>query len=329
MNTRHITNILSNPRLLGPVVFLGVGVGKTYSDYNSEKPENKNRIIAKDSAILAGSALAFAMVNPFTKMFCNTQFIKTSASLIQKGINKTKTKKWFVSLFPKRAQKYKDVVSSKTQKVTDFLSRQLQNIEEVVKQAVAGTINTFFGIIGAIYSNELMHKYVLNKPMFASKKNNIEKTKEKSIDDSNETFKTKHFMNSKVFDKFDYINTKKTSQAVNRVFSNISDISDIPALKVLNTPMIALTGFSVANTDGYHNKLKKTSYDLLANSLIPTLFVSVVSLFVNKKQNYIKYPALLAALTIGTTVGHSVAHRYKEKIDGTIDDMNLKYIAIK
>ena len=93
--------------------------------------------------------------------------------------------------------------------------------------------------------------------------------------------------------------------------------------------MIALTGFSVADTKGYHNKLKKTTYELLANVLIPTIFVSATGLFVHDKKSLVKYPALFLALVGGSYAGEFVASSFKDKIYKTIDGMNFNFDNVK
>lgn len=271
---KQIATAITKPRILAPTVFLAVGTGKMCYDFEKAKPEKKKRILAKDAAILLGSAAGFAAISPLTKLMCKNPFFKNN---------------------------------------------KLKNVEEVLKQALAGTINTFAGIIGAIYSNELMHKYVLNKPMFLPQKDEEQKKKE-------DIQNAKLPEQSDVFKSFIQVSKSPAGKTANMVFTTITDL---PSMKVFSSPMIALTGFSVANTEGYHNKLKKTSYELLANTLIPTIFVSTASLFVHNKSNIKKYPVLLSSLALGSIAGTKVANKYKDQIEDTIDDINLKYVAIK
>ena len=104
----------------------------------------------------------------------------------------------------------------------------------------------------------------------------------------------------------------------------------LPGMSVFTAvPMIALTGMSVAKLDGYNNKIKRTSKELIANSLIPSLLVAGVSLAVENKKNYIKYPALLAALIGGAYAGREVADLYQDKLDETIDSIDFQNIDFK
>ena len=188
--------------------------------------------------------------------------------------------------------------------------------EYILAQAFAGTINTFAAIAGAIYSNELVHKYFLDNPKYPNLN-----TKNVSADKS-----AGIIQQSSVFKNFNYVNTQFASTTANAM---LSTALYVPAMKVFNTPIMALSGFSVANTKGYHNKLKKTTYELLANTMIPSLIISGVSLFVDKKKPVVKYPALFASICAGSYAGVNVANQFKQQLDEKIDGLNLNYLKIK
>lgn len=308
MKTNPVLTILSKPRVMGPAVFVAVGVAKACQDYKKEKPETKTTILLKDSAILTGSILGFALVNPMTRAFCGTKFVELF-------VNRTKK---IVSMFYKVPDKASNKAIEKTEKV-------MKNVERVIKESAAGTINTFAGIVGAIYANELMHKYVFSNPRFVDKFSPKPANSELPVKHSGNIEENGFFKSSSAFSSFNYVNKEFAKNTANRLFVTISDVS---GMKVLEKPMIALTGFSVANTKGYHNKLKKTTYELLANTLIPTIFVTAMSLVVENKRPLIKYPTLFFALTLGAAVGSRVADFYKAKINSTIDSLNIDYIKV-
>ena len=72
-----ILHVLSNPRVLGSAVFVGVGTAKTFKDYHRVPEDKKRKVLVKDSAVLLSSLAAFAVVSPFTKKFCNTKIINS------------------------------------------------------------------------------------------------------------------------------------------------------------------------------------------------------------------------------------------------------------
>ena len=272
MNIKSITSTFTKPRVLAPIAFLSIGVGKISYDYNTAKPVSKKRILVKDTGIIAGSTLGFALVNPLTKFICKNAFIK---------------------------------------------NKFLKTSEYILAQTAAGTINTLAAIVGAIYANEAIHKYFLDNPKYP--KLNV-------LSDNTKINSAGILQQSSVFKNFNYVNSQFASTTANAM---LSTALYIPSMKVFNTPMMALSGFSVANTKGYNNKLKKTTYELLANTMIPSLIISGVSLIVDNQKALIKYPALFASICAGSFAGTKVANKVKPQIDDKIDGLKLNYLIFK
>ena len=221
-------------------------------------------------------------------------------------------------------------ISRKICKSSEVHKTYLKSMQYVLTQSIAGVLNTFGGIAGAVAGNEFVHRFVLNKPYFSniapsdkSKSKNDEKKEALENEEKQKLVQNIAFLKeSNVFKNFNYVN--KT--AVNTASAMLS----LPGMSVFTAvPMIALTGMSVAKLDGYNNKIKRTSKELIANSLIPSLLVAGVSLAVENKKNYIKYPALLAALIGGAYAGREVADLYQDKLDETIDSIDFQNIDFK
>ena len=316
---KPIANIISNPRVLGPTVFVAVGTLKTVKDYKEAKVEEKKMILLKDSAILTGSIFSFAVVSKFTKYLCNQKIVN---SLLK-----------FISSFFLKSKKLQTV---KNNKIVSTTKKIVENTEYVLKEAIAGTINTFAGVLGAVYANAIVQKYVF--PKMDVKQNNNILVSDKDSANAEDTVSSESNI---VLDKKQNIeNFVKTSNVFEKFFNQDNSIAidtfrkvayslpDLGNIKVLEKPMVALMGYSVAETKGYHNKFKKTSYELLANTLIPTILVSAVSLFVKDKKPLIKYSSLFSALCVGLILGQVSADKVKDKLDKTIDSIDMKYIAM-
>ncbi len=296
-----ILHVLSNPRVLGPAVFVSVGTAKTFKDYHRVPEDKKRKVLVKDSAVLLSSLAAFAAVSPFTKKFCNTKIIN-----------------FFVKKMNKLVLRSKNAEKVKNNNILIHTKNIAEKTEKIAKDAIAGTINTFASIIGAVYSNELLHKYVFPKPYFQKKTNaDSENIKEKTT-----SIESEH---KSVFKNFINVNNQVTKDTAGLV---LSTLTFVPDMRMLEKPMMALSGFSVVDTKGYHNKLKKVTYELLANTLIPTIFVSAMSIFVQNKKPAVKYPALFLALMTGAFVGNATAERVKDKLYKTIDAIDLKHIVV-
>lgn len=193
----------------------------------------------------------------------------------------------------------------------------VNNTRYVFAQSVSAMLNTLAGIAGAVCGNELVHKYVLNRPYFAPKTPKDVQAQALQAAAGNPLF-----IQSKVFKNFNYVN--ESAQYTAGALLSLPYVSNFTT-----APLIALTGMSVANTHGYSNKVKRTAKELIANSLIPTILVSAVSLMVNNKKGFIKYPSLLGALITGSVAGNLLAKRYQDKLYETIDSIDFQNINFK
>ena len=187
----------------------------------------------------------------------------------------------------------------------------LKQTEYIARQTVGALTVTLGGILGAIWANSFAHKFILNRPYFK---------KQEELDRQAE--KNKILVESSVFKNFNYVNDQFKQTA----FTVLS----LPNMSLFTAaPMLALTGMSVAKTEGYNNKIKRTAKELIANSLVPTVLISGVSLAVEHKKWYIKYPALFGALTVGSYAGKKVSEKYHDKWDDAIDSIDFQNINIK
>lgn len=184
--------------------------------------------------------------------------------------------------------------------------------ESAMNQTIAATINTVVGVLAAVYTNELMQKYVLNKPFLNP---SMDATKINLAKPPDNTFVN-----------FIKVPENRTTKTVNRVFANVSDL---PTMKVFSSPLIALTGLSIANTKGYHNKLKRMISEVLANTMIPTLAVCLTAAALNDKKPLIKYPAIFLSLVVGSLAGAFLAQKTQSYISDKVDLLDLKYVVIK
>ncbi len=187
----------------------------------------------------------------------------------------------------------------------------LKQTEYIARQSTGAVAVTFGGILGAVLANDFAHKFILNRPYF-----------KKQTQQEQQTEKNKILFESNVFQNFNYVN-KQFKQTAFTVLS-------LPNMSLLTAaPILALTGLSVAQTEGYNNKIKKTAKELIANSLVPTVLISATSLAVENKKWYIKYPALFGGLTVGSYAGKKFSEKYHDKWDDAIDSINFENINLK
>ena len=165
VNVKNAVKFITDPKTAGVAAFVGVGAVKAVSDYKKAEPHEKRKTLAYDTAVIAGTALAYTAFRPLTNFLCNTRFVDSVAKIFSRtscfGIKAS----FFKNLFNPSSKKMHKVLDS-TKKTILF---SLEATENIFKECFASVLNTFFGFIGAIYSSALMKKFVLNKPFFNPK----------------------------------------------------------------------------------------------------------------------------------------------------------------
>lgn len=316
ISVKKAVKFITDPRTAGVGTFIGVGSVKTIYDYKKAEPQEKRKTLAYDAAVIAGTAVAYTGLRKATNLLCETQIVDNAAKVFSNALNLSKKFKPIKHLLNPK--------STKVQKVLDLTKKtvltSLETTETIFKDCIAGVLNTFFGFLGAIYSSALMKKYVLNKPFFNPEPTSP-KEENKTADQSRYNG---YFQNSQVFQNFNM--NSDTAKTVKHITTTVLGM---PQVKIFDTPLMAVSGISIAETKGYHNKFKKTTYSLLAYTLVPTFFYSLMTAFVKNAKPIIKYPLLIASLIGGTYAGKAIGDKYKDKIDKEIDKIDMRYIAIK
>ncbi|MBS4761037.1 MAG: hypothetical protein KHX03_10110 [Clostridium sp.] len=314
LNLNTAVKFVTDPKTAGVAAFLGIGAYKTIKDYRKAEPHEKKKVLAYDAAVIGGTTIAYMAMRPLSNWICKTKVVDTGAKLLSQMFHCFK-----LAAFSKKSMKPSVKVQKTLEETKKALITSLKTAEDITKDCISGCLNTFAGFLGAIYSAAVMKKFVLSKPYF-----NPPKSKNSGNDNENETKTQGYFQNSVVFKNF---NTN--SDTLKTVKHLTTTVLGMPEMRVFDVPMMAISGFAVADTKGYHNKFKKTTYTLIAYTLIPTFFYSLVSSFVKNAKGVYKYPLLFASLVGGGYAGKAVGDSLKEKIDKKIDGIDMKYIAIK
>ena len=173
-------------------------------------------------------------------------------------------------------------------------------------------------------SNFLLKKYLFKHPVKeaekeekkAKKNASAEKVlseaerellKDKKIAEHEKNIKTKYLK---------FIDCDFAVGSANNAFSAI--IRDIPALKLLDRPLVAMAGFDIIDAKTFEEKFKRTTQELLANTLIPTFCLSFASSLTKSLKNTVKIPIMLGSAVFGAWVGGHYGKKLQKKLDENI-----------
>jgi hypothetical protein len=89
----------------------------------------------------------------------------------------------------------------------------------------------------------------------------------------------------------------------------------------VDAPLAAMSAYSVTQEKGLENKLKRISYELIANTIIPTFTITTTAKAVQKINNWwIKSAAYGAATLTGLFIGHHAGTYFNEEVTEEVAD---------
>ncbi len=309
---------LTKPKYLAPVVFVAVGGRKAYTDYLSAEPDKKNKTLIKDITVLFSSAAGYAGSIAVLKKIPNIPIVENTARLITKGIKNIANKKFVKE---KITPIYQKIIKPQTKSTAlsiltpQLMRNSLVHIEKAVKECMSATFITISAIIAAFAGNELICRTLI-------KQNNeeIEKKKEEMRKTAPETSHSQSQpVNSKTsYNYLNYINKEFSKDPANKVFASISFL---PVMRALDFPMTAVQGFEINKINEFSDRIKKTSYSLIANAIVPTFFISIATAITKQWKDYAKYPFIALSTLLGMAFGMGIGKYAENKIE---NNMHLK-----
>ena len=303
---------LTKPKFLAPVVFIGIGGRKAYKDYKTADSDKKNKTLIKDTTVLLSSAAGYAVSIAILKKIPNIPIVENITKLITKGIKNLGNKKFIKE---KIAPSYSKIIkpqSKETEKIRrkpQLMHNSLVHIEKAVKECISATFITISAILAAFGGNELICRTLIKKGKdeIEKKKENMNKTAAEPVQQLPPANESKSNYNY-----FQYINKEFSKDPANKVFASISFL---PVMRALDFPMTAVQGFEINRINEFSDKIKRTSYSLIANAIVPTFFISIATAITRQWKDYARYPFIAFSTLAGMAAGMGIGKYAENKIE--------------
>lgn len=309
---------LTKPKYLAPIVFVAIGGRKAYKDYVAAEPDKKNKTLIKDTTVLLSSATGYAASIAVLKKIPNVPVVETTTKLITLGIKSFTNKKFVkekITPIYKKIIKPQAKISTKSKFNPQLMHNSLLHIEKAVKDCMSATFITISAIIAAFAGNELICRTIIKQS-----KEELEKKKEDMKKNAQQNTSAKeHTASSKAnYNYLNYINKEFSKDPANKVFASMSFL---PVMRALDFPMTAVQGFEINKINEFSDRIKKTSYSLIANAIVPTFFISIATAVTKQWKDYVKYPFIAFSTLIGMAFGMGIGKYTENKIE---NNMHLK-----
>lgn len=306
MNFNSIKNVILDTKTLVPTAFIVAGAFKIHADYKNAKPTKKLPVLYKDTTILSGSAGASLGMYYLLKKIPNYEFINHSVKFLSKGINKINEINFVKNkIKPALSFLYKPARVTGT-----AVKYSLNTLERAIKDCATTSLITLAAFGGAIAANWAFSKIIFKKPQ-------IQPQKQKSAFTSEKKQQTEEIEKKRVARYTQYVDESIAKDSANNAFSAF--IKDMPALKMLDKPLVALAGFDIIKEKTFEDRFKRTTHELIANTLIPTFFISIASVITKSMKNFAKLPIISIAAITGVYSGKKIGEKVKNKFPEHLD----------
>lgn len=279
-------NFIKHPKTLTPLLVIGMGGYQTVKNYKAAAKEDKTKVIVTDLSILTASIAGILMFQKATSRIFN---IKIFSNLLTKATNLIKKVK--SPTFLEKAKPHAD-------KAGTFAKNRIIDVKDILKTTVEEFNGCLGGIIGGLTASFAVEKLGF---MPSQAKNNTNQAK----------------------DSPNYDLRNNPDNAVESV-AKVAKTIGAKTLQAVDLPIASVDSYSVTQEKGIENKFKKASYELIANSLIPALFLATT---VKATQNLNKYAKLglrgLSAVA-GLFLGHHAAMHFDKEVTQEIKEDIMK-----
>ena len=312
MNLSKTSDILKS-KVLTPVIFVAIGARKTYKDYKESQPASRSYVITKDAAVLGSAALGYAAGCYALKKVPNFAFVDSSARFFSKSLDKLSKKKFVKEKLIPAMQPFV--------KPMNIMHTSLNYLENAAKECTSGCFVTIVTVLSSITGSRLLSKYVFkekeddfNQKNSENKLESAQKIQPKEEEKAEKAFKDFKSPNYYI----QYVNTEFAKNPANKIFSSFSFL---PVMRVLDLPLTAAAGFDISKEQDIKKQISRTSTSMIAYTVVPTFFVSIVSSLSKNLKNCIRIPLLATTTLAGMACGMAIGKASENKIE---KNLNMK-----
>ena len=197
----------------------------------------------------------------------------------------------------------------------------LNYIEQAAKDCTSGCFIMAVTVLSSVAGNQLLSKYLFkkreeeikqaleaHKEQVAAAKKTIEQPEEKA-EKAFKDFKSANYY-------LHYVNTEFSKDPANKIFASFSFL---PIMRVLDLPLTAAAGFDISKEKDTKKQISRTSTSMIANTVVPTFFVSIVSSLTKNLKTCIRIPVLAVTTLAGIACGMAIGKASEKKIEKNLN----------
>lgn len=260
-------------------VFFALGAAKTGYDYVKAEPKDKKDVLVRNSIIIGSSIMGVVAAQKGADLFFKQRPIEGAI---------TKTSGWLLKVpKPKFLQNFLESLVDVNHNHKFDVGEETQCTE-----IIQNCLKDCFMVASAIGSG-LIGGSILNKTYFKNKKPTLSQTDL-----------------SKAQPNYNLVaNPDDGIEQISKVLEG-----DFKAFKTVDQPMAVFDALKISAEKDSMTKMKMTAYELIANALLPTFFISL-AMSLTKNLSIPKRIGLVGASGgLGILVGHRMAVQFNRTV---------------
>lgn len=283
-----------NQALITGTILTGAGVYKTWKDYKTAPQEQKKRVLIRNTAALGTAALAVFSVDRFMNKKFSSDVLQNFSHRVSSAILNNK----FVKKITGKLLPSKELQPVKFAAISDIIANCTNDVMLTASAALAGVTAGFIAD-KALY------------PAKNAKSNAVDTNKTQTTQTAEPTQpqQTQPKKNNALIEKL-------TNEKAQNLFLDTASIFESAGFiqNPLGKTSLVLSSIDTAKEKNFQTLVEQTASGIVAEALIPTLFVSLANTITTNKSFWIKIPAIAAAFYSGNFIGEHAGRHLTHEI---------------
>ncbi len=309
---------LFKPIFLAPAFLIGIGAKKTYTDYKKAPPEKKRRTLVKDIVVISSATAGYAAAFYALKKYPSINFITPAIKKTSKVLEKIGEKPFFKNKVKPKLKGFLETSDA----AKNAVKTSLTHLEKAVNECFDAGFTALVSIFAAFGGSALVSKYLFKKHVKDTKAPKETKAPQNQQDKTEPAKKTNaekiasKDLKENVFNNYlDKLNTDTVKNSADTLFSSFALL---PSLRSMDLPITAVEGFNISKEKDMKKRIKKTSYSLIAHTLVPTFVISMATALTGNLQKRLRIPIIAVAALAGVKIGSVVGNHIEKKSGSTV-----------
>ncbi len=262
-------------------VLFAVGAVKTAYDYKKAPEKDKKNVFIRNTVIIGSSIAGVLGAQKYADKLIQKRPLKRFTYKLTKGF-KDLPKPNFIK------RMLNPLLDANHDKKVDFIE-EVTECDKIIQNCAKDCFIVSSAIIAGIISGE-----ILNRTLFKHSKAAT------PLHTDLKTLKPNYNVAANPDEGFDKIS---------RVLQG-----DFRILEGVDQPMAVLDALSISQEKNTETKMKMTAYELIANALTPTFFISLAMSFTKNLKCISRIPIVTAFGGLGLAIGHQLAQQFNRSV---------------